>query len=363
MIFPTPALSALLSTPVSTSKDPIPMNEALNNRTNLDAHFGTAVDLTATAFPTVATVEPAASGHDEFFARDLPNVLDRVETPVLVMVNDNDVLHVHSADRRWSGSVVEVTLHGSDVEVVLDAFDRVEFFGPPTVLDADDDVVAYMAEGELLCARHGAPMDIGVDDGPVSPILRDDGSNLDAVEWCSHHWSHSEHGHSFCGTCGEDLQTMPGAHDREVEGPFARCSNCDTSSVYVDGDGFHFVNGFGEATESHAVEVKGVTVTYVTDLNGFTKVDRVDADNVPWGPIRTLRAYVAWVDLDPSAGVTLILCESDDEAIETADDHFERVDDLGSYPEDEREGVQADQRASIRVERVPVDAVTFTSKR
>ena len=340
------------------------MNQNQNTVENLNTHFSHAVDLTRTAFPPVATVEPVDSGFYPFVARELPSVLDRVETPVLVEVNGREVLHAASARTLW-GSAVEVTFGGSGEVVVLDAFDAVGFFGPPTVLDAPDGVIAYVGDGELLCADHGAPFDIGVEHGDVSPIFEHDGSNLDAVEWCS--GTHNRDGHSFCGSCGEYMETTKGAHDREVEGPFARCSNCDTTSVFVDGEGFQYVNGWNYATESHAVEVNGVDIPYRSDLDGTTRVDVIDADNAPgtWTPLRKMQAFVAWIDLDPSKPTMMILAESIDEADETADYYFEveHFDASAAADENEAEEMLAHFRASITVQRVDVEAITFASKR
>jgi hypothetical protein len=328
MIMATPALSVLFP---HATKDPNPMN----------------------------TTNESTIQHDPFDARDLPNVLDRVVTPVTIEVN-GEQYSVQAADIMWSGRVVHVFCGigpDGDVEVHLDPTDTVELIGTVTVLDAPVDVIAYVGNGELLCADHGAPFDIGTEDGAVSPIF--DGQHLDAVEWCP---AGADHGHSFCGTCGTYLETTRGAHDRDLEGPFARCWNCDATSVYVDGNGFEHVNGFGDVLDTHNVTVTGIAADFQTGLDGVLRITAVDADYAP-SLMRTLRTFVAWQSSSPWNGALLIMCETFEEASEVADLWAEESCDTSHLEDEEADDVLSDTRADTVTCLINVDKVEFSPKR
>lgn len=298
--------------------------------------------------------------HDPFDARDLPNVLDRVATPVTIEVDNGEQYTIDGATLRWSGSAVDVDLgpQGGGT-ITLDPNDTVEFIGTVTVLDAPDDVVAYVTrDGEMLCADHGAPYDIGItDDGFVHPLFN--GADLEAVEYCS---AGPDRGHSFCGTCGTDLQTTRGAHDRDVEGPFAHCWNCHATSVFVDGNGFEHVNGFGSVLDTHNVTVTGIAADFQTGLDGELRITAVDADYAP-SLMRTLRTFVAWQASSPWHGALLIVCESHDEASEVADLWAEESCDTSHLEDEEADDVLSDTRADTVVCLINVDKVEFGPKR
>lgn len=307
---------------------------------------------------TVYLHKPTDNNFKPFDARDLVNVVDRVETPFRIDVN-GDVIDVHHVERYSWGT--EVFTDADHVERFnLDHAVMIELVGSITVLDADDDVIAYNTrDGERLCADHGAPFDIGVEDGDVYPILRgQSGDALDAVEWCSHTWSHGQHGHSFCGTCGTDLQMTPGAHDRDFQGHFNYCWNCHTSSVDVDGHGAVWCDGFGSVLDVCTVEVCGPTITYQTDLNGHTKITHVIDDSPRL--MRELKCFVSWQEARPYDGVILTLSDSFEDADEQALDYALDALDDDDRPTDDDE--MSDYRADFRTVEVPADQVWFHTK-
>lgn len=309
--------------------------------------------------------KPEAIDHGAFSVRDLPNIADRVEVPFAIEMND-EVITIHAAYRTSWGTSVEVETGDAvgDLQTMnLDGSCMAEFADSPTVLDAPDEVVAYATrDGEIVCADHGAPFDVGVEDGAVYPIFSGQGAELDAVEYCS---AGPDRGHSFCGTCGTYLETTKGAPGRDVEGPFARCSTCDTTSIFVDGEGFQYVDGFESILETMTATVRGIGVTYQTDINGETRITEVNADNAPFGyynGLQSLQAYVAWQDSDPSSGTVLILCESHHEASETADEWAEEKLDLSQYAVEEYDEVVSDHRADTVVCRIDVEKLDFSPK-
>jgi len=181
------------------------------------------------------------------------------------------------------------------------------------------DIIAYVYDGEqLLCEEHGKVYDTGEDDG-ASPILVGN-RKLNAVEWCSHG---GDRGHSFCMTCGDDLESTA------FVGNFARCWNCSTESVYVDGVGWDRLTGRGvwaDLLETHKVSVHGPTVTYVTDGNGYTGIDHVL--DFSTRKMAELHVYLGFLDDDPSAGTLLILAPDANTADDEARDFY--VDAAGS---------------------------------
>lgn len=306
---------------------------------------------------TVHLHKPTDNDFKPFDARDLVNVVDRVETPFRIDVNGG-VIDVHHVERYSWGT--EVFTDADHVERFnLDDAVMIELVGPVAVLDADDDVIAYTTrDGELLCADHGAVHDIGVEDGYVHPVFRGQRAELDAVEWCGH----GHPGHSFCGACGTTLEGTRGAHDRDIEGHFARCWNCDTTSVYVDGEGYSWVSdiyGFADVLNRHTVEVYGPTVTYQTDLNGYTKITHV-IDEAP-SLMRELKCFVSWQEARPYDGVILTLSDSWESADEAAMDYWrDELLPADDFPADDDEA--ADFRADFRTVEVPADQVWFHTK-
>jgi hypothetical protein len=300
---------------------------------------------------------------DFFPARDLDSVLSRHRLPVTVMtVMDVRYEGVHAVSSCYSDMIH--LLDGEDVVLVtLDGADMICLSEDAVVLeDAPDGVLAYGCDGEILCARHGAPMDHGIPDGDVWPIFGDGGDDLAPVEYCTHVWDAGDRGHSFCGSCGQDLEMARGAHDRDVEGPFTRCWNCGTTSVYVDGEGYSWVDGFKNILTTHEATVRGIEAYCQTDLNGETRVSAINADNVPHDMLN-LKIYAAWQDLDPSVGTLLILAEDEDEAEEVADEWSQEQVDLSEFPEDEHEGVLSDQQAGLQVRTVDIGKVDFSTRR
>lgn len=318
------------------------------------------------------TNTPDTFEHGPFQASDLPNVLDRVETPVHILDGDT-VVRVYGVNRDLSAFD-----ENGNHNYTFDRSCTVELFGAVHVLDAPDGVKYYCTrDGDIVCAEHGAPFDIGVEDGAVWPVFDVDMSDRSAVEYCS---GSGQHGHSFCTCCGS------GIDPDDMSAVLARCWNCHTESVYVDGHGFSWTDGWGSMLDAHNVEVRGVTVTYRTDLNGSTRIDRVE-DVSGTDPTR-VRFFLAFLDDDPSAGCTLILsaarsftADAWDCAWETAVDLFEvdevdpddldadEVDPDGPDADDptprelQAEEIRADQRAALQVVEVDRDRVTVTSKR
>lgn len=293
---------------------------------------------------------------ENFHARDLESVLDRHVLPVTVVLPDyfrcNDV---HGVTVWHAFDNVDLLDAAGDHITTIKGSDMVELSDDAVIKDeAPKGIIAYGCDGDLLCADHGAPLDDGTPDGAVWPIFGE--NDLSPVEYCS------GHEHSFCTVCGTDLQTTRGAHDRDVEGPFARCWNCDTCSVYVDGEGFQYVNGFGELLDTHTATVQGVTAYCQTNIDGTTKVDAINADNVPL-LMRELKAYAAWCDADPSAGLLLILAESDEDAGEVADEWTEEAADTDdAEDEDDLQAMLSDRRADTHVERIKLEDIDISPR-
>ena len=303
-----------------------------------------------------------------FDARDLPNVLDRVVTPVTVDINGDHVLIESAYSHSWGSHAV--LTDGSEMSV--DNSLMVELIGPVGVLDADRSVLAYVTrDGEVLCADHGARWDIGVTDGYVSPVF--DGSHLDAVEYCSHVWAAGDRGHSFCGSCGTHVEPK-GHPDSGFVGDLFSCDNCSEKAVYVDGAGYEHVDGFDNVTDTHTVEVKGSAVHRA--LSDMALSITAVVDITPYRFTST-RGYVCYLDDDPSAGRLLVLDDAWDSAYEEAETFFDgamqrvvadvirgdAIDPDTAEGQEAVEAVEADFRAALQVVRVDLDAVTFHPKR
>lgn len=174
-------------------------------------------------------------------------------------------------------------------------------------------ILAYVYESELLCAEHGAEYDDGTDEGAF-PIF--ESSEGVAMEWCSHG---ADYGHLFCMSCGSDIDGTRGAQDRDVEGHFARCWNCGAESVYVDGMGYVWTDTWGTVLDVCDVEVYGVTQTYATDGNGYTKITAVIDESTNAFDLQT---FLVFLGHDPSAGSVLVLSTSWEDAFDIACEHF-----------------------------------------
>jgi len=307
-----------------------------------------------------------------FNVLDLPNVLDRVETPIQLQFG-SDVLDIVKGWFRWSGSSVDVLLT-DDQTMSLDGSVMVELLGPVEVLDADREVLCYHTrDGEVLCADHGARWDIGVTDGDVYPILKDNGDGIEAVGYCSHVWAANDRGHSFCGSCGTPVEPK-GHPDSGFVGEMFECWNCRAHAVYVDGAGWQHVDGFDYVTEGHNVTIKGSAVHRELSDTPLTITAMVDA--TPYRFTST-RGYVCYLDVAPYEGRVLVLDSSWDGANDEAESHFdevrerwvaevieaESIDTSTAEGLEAVEAVEADFRAALQVVRVDLDAVEFTSKR
>ena len=346
-------------------------------------------DLTDWAIEAVPADGPSTddNDHDPFDARDLVHVLDRVVSPVTVEYLDGDGfvrVTAYAVERNHYNDSVDLFDANDDHIQTLSGYAQVELVGPVTVLDAPDEVKAYYCNGDLLCADHGAPFDIGVSDGAVSPIF----DGLDAVEYCSH-WNGRDGGHSFCGQCGTHFE--PAGHpDAPFAGPFVFCDNCSTRSVYVDGIGYRWIgfacDGF-EDTPAHwnvRVTLDGdavntttwskVTTTPVYPFGWSSRLSPVPSgvvDAVQDASGRRFSAswgFVCYLDDNPSAGTVLILSESAGTAWEYAVDFDPFVHALedaldGVTDEDEADGIRSDHQASLQMIRVRLsDAVEVTRK-
>jgi hypothetical protein len=210
------------------------------------------------------------------------------------------------------------------------------------------DILAYIFNGELLCAEHGEEFDNGDDDG-ASPIFVDGNWEFAGIEYCSH----GRRGHNFCMACGS------GIDDGDVQGHFAQCWNCKTETVYVDGSGYdRTAGGWVDVLESHNVEFyvsPEVMPRPMTDQNNYVKVTTVLDDSC--GPIAGLRAFMAYLQHSPVSGCVLILANSWEEALYAADDYFEERADVSDDDE------LADLRADVMCTETLLNQVWFTTKR
>lgn len=215
------------------------------------------------------------------------------------------------------------------------------------------DILAYTYNGELLCAEHGAKYDNGEDDGAY-PIFADT-SEFCAVEYCSAMENGQHLGHSFCMSCGADVDAARGSHDADVNGHFARCWNCGTESVYVDGAGYDRLAGMGrwaDVLETHKVQVYGVPTGAGADQNGYTSITAVldEAGRT----MHRLCSFAVYLEHSPVDGCVLVLANSWDEAYDAGAEHF--TDEVAADEVD-------DIRADVQCWRVSTDQVWFREKR
>lgn len=180
------------------------------------------------------------------------------------------------------------------------------------------EIIAYTYNSELLCAEHGKALDNGEDDGAY-PIFCGN-TEFNAVECCSN----GANAHMFCMTCGTDLDFTKGAQDGDANGHFSRCWNCHTESVYVDGSGRERAGSDGrwaDALSTHTVQVYGPTITYQTGIDGYTTVTAVADTASP--VMHRLKAYVVFLESDPSSGTLLMLANDWEDAYSEGTDYFE----------------------------------------
>lgn len=211
------------------------------------------------------------------------------------------------------------------------------------------DVVGYVNETDLTCVEHVHNAE------HATPIFVDNAHEWNAVEYCGN----GAAGHSFCTTCGTSLDTWRGSQDADSNGHLVRCTNCGTESVYVDGAGYLLAGAQGRWTDvldTHTVQVYGVTITYQTDLNGYTTVTAVldDTGRV----MHRLCAFLVWLESDPSAGALLVLAESWDDAHDNGAEHFTDAAELDGADADTLDDIRAD----LQCYRVPTDQIWFTTK-
>lgn len=223
------------------------------------------------------------------------------------------------------------------------------------------DVLAWSYEASIFCADHGAVLPEAHDElNPEGayPVLSLSGYDLNAVEYC-------DHGHSFCGSCGFDMDTTRGSQDADVNGHFARCWNCSTESVYIDGEGFVSVYRWSDMFDTLTAEayVSVPTAPFPPAFQDYAKLSAVVDESGT--NVRTLCAFLAWIDDDPSAGTILIMVNGesfDDYGVDTADsaalDYFAEHADVDDYDSPEA----SDFRASVQLMRVPTDQVWFNTK-
>jgi hypothetical protein len=282
---------------------------------------------------------------DPFPAYELINRFSRIYTPVLVDVDNGGQILADAVQTSYG--TIELVL-GIDIVDVLERDQRVMLVNPQ-YRDAPAGVLAYVLEGELLCAEHGAEFDTGGEDDGAHPVF--ESHELNAVEYCSAH----RDGHSFCGVCGSGLD------DDDTSTVLARCWNCSHESVYVDGEGFESAGtgSWSDMLDTHNVEVQGVTVTYQTGINGVTKVGYVEDDGGRHP--RAIRFFLGWLESNPSAGTVLVLEDSghdyEHRAYEAAVARFWcEDDDLVDGSDDES------IREDLVIREIQKDLVTVTSK-
>lgn len=222
-------------------------------------------------------------------------------------------------------------------------------------MNATDNVIAYTDTtwSELLCAEHGAERDELIaanpengDEDRLFPTMSWDNVDGAVIEFCGG-------GHSFCMSCGDDMDTMRGSQDADVNGHLGRCMNCGTESVYVDGIGFSWTNGWVDVHETHNVQVYGITAMYQT-VNGYTTVTAVLDEHS--GPMHSLRAYAAFMPSDPGAGTVLVLSRNVDDPTDAVTDYF-----IDEHSDSSTDAVQY-VREDVVLVPVPTDQLWFTSK-
>lgn len=212
-----------------------------------------------------------------------------------------------------------------------------------------DGVLAWVGEGDLFCAEHGSDL---ITDPDNEGLPSNNGAGLDPVEYCSGYSIHG--GHWFCGECGQDVEPK-GHPDSGLVGNLFICDSCATAAVYVDGAGYERVDSWGDdILAAHNATVPMVDHNGLSHKNEWS-IDHI-IDSAPRVTHRT-RFFVAFLDLDPSAGYFLILSDSWDDAWDNA--VIALVDDNEDVLSDED---YDDTVAMLTVREVKGDTVEFTSR-
>lgn len=211
---------------------------------------------------------------------------------------------------------------------------------------------------EILCADHGAERDADIarncadhgdheshDECGLTAIYSWNSDELDAVEYCAC-------GHSFCGTCGTDLNTTIGDENADRTGPLFRCSNCNTFSVFTDENEFTWVNGFEAATDELAVTVTDVAAWPLDSTVTVRTV--IDESTVAMGKVRF---FVAFRLHSPIDGNVLVLADRWHAAHEAARDFFVSDDDNVTCEADEY-----DIASDVMVFEAATSAIRFSTK-
>lgn len=224
------------------------------------------------------------------------------------------------------------------------------FEGDESLFPRDTDgVLAWVGEGDLFCAEHGAEL---ITDPDNEGLLTNNGAGLDPVEYCAGYSIHG--GHSFCGACGQDIEPK-GHPDTGFVGNLFVCDNCASTAVYVDGAGYQRVDSWGDdILTTHNATVPMVDHNGLSHKNEWS-IDHI-IDSAPRATHRT-RFFVAFLDSNPSAGYFLILSDSWDDAWDNA--VIALVDDNEDVLSDED---YDDTVAMLTVREVKGDAVEFSSK-
>jgi len=220
--------------------------------------------------------------------------------------------------------------------------------------------------GELLCVDHADKMmdelraaaaepdgnPLSDEDEPAAVMSWDSGSG-ESVLWCGN-------GHSFCGSCGSDMD------NEEIRTPFARCWNCGTESVFVDGIGFIYAGSgsgsWADVLETETVEVSGGIVP-LSDTNGFERI--TDVLDISGRTVAELRVFVGFHDSDPSLGSWLVLSSGSWTSAHESfvDELRDRLVERDDEPADEDE--EPDFRAGCQLVELtnPADRLVVTSKK
>jgi hypothetical protein len=219
--------------------------------------------------------------------------------------------------------------------------------------------------GELLCVEHAERFvkmlrDERAADEDSEPLSDEDlpsavfnHDSAESVLYCGFVEDGHNFGHSFCGSCGSDVDGP------EIHGPFARCWNCATESVFVDGIGFVFAgSGSGSWSDVLSCETVEVTSGIVPLMSTITDVLDISGTNPA-----AMRVFVGFHDLDPSLGLWLVLSDESWSATyeSLVDELRERLSDQDDEPADEDE--ESDFRAGIRLVTLerPSDQLVFTT--
>lgn len=289
------------------------------------------VDGVSNALSFLTTVMPSLSYGVSYYVLTSPDGVEVYDDPSLAWA-DTDYYVSRGAD-RGAVTLVKRSFEGDE-----------SLFPRPT-----DGVLAWIGEGELFCADHGADL---ITDPDNEGLLANNGAGLDPIEYCAGYSIHG--GHAFCGECGQDIEPK-GHPDSGLVGNLFICDNCASAAVYVDGADYQRVDSWGDdILSAHNATVPMVDHNGLSHKNEWS-IDHI-IDSAPRVTHRT-RFFVAFLDLDPSAGFFLILSDSWDDAWDNA--VIALVDDNEDVLSDED---YEDAVAALQVREVKGDTVVFSSK-